>query len=143
MRAKGSAWTLLLLATLARPGVAQEGESVRQERFTFLGSDLTIEVLVDVPGKLRLIHGVAGEIDVTGRGRPGIVGFGLAGGDRDELRLTAVGADSVEYLVVVPEDVRVRVRLPGRPVAEVFGTTQATATYTWQATKGAGAGGSP
>jgi hypothetical protein len=104
---------------------------VRQERLTFIGTTLEIEVLAESPGTLRLIQGRAGEIDVSARAVAGIAGFGLSGGDRGKLQLTAVGAERVEYLVVIPEGAQVRIRLPGNPVAQTLGTLQKTAVYNW------------
>lgn len=125
-----AAYAATLLLALPAAGGAQHPE-VRHERLTFLGTELTIDVLTDAPGSLRLIHGQPGQVEVTARAPGGVAGFGLAGEDRTRLELTAAGAGQVYYIVVVPSDARVHIRLPGRPVPELFGTLQRTATYRW------------
>lgn len=121
---------IIPLALFWPPGaLAQEG--VQRERLTFIGTDLEIEVLVEVPGTLRLIKGRDGEVAVTARAVSGTTGFGLSGAEASRLQLSAVGAERVEYIVAVPEGARVRILLPDRPVAEILGTLQKTAVYTW------------
>jgi hypothetical protein len=122
-------WLTMLAVVWPLTLSAQRG--VERERFTFIGNSLEIEVLADVPGELRLVHGQLGEIVVSARAAEGIAGFGLAGGDRGKLRLTSVGAERVEYLVVIPEGIQVSVRLPTQSVAQTLGTLQKTAVYTW------------
>ncbi len=123
----------LALATLAAPAVAQQrdDETIRQA-FTFLGDRLTVWVEADAPGTLRMIRGQGGRLEVAGRARDGFAGFGLSDRVGDELHLTAVSAESVEFLVIVPASVRVTVRLPDRPVAEVFGAFDRMAALRWQ-----------
>jgi hypothetical protein len=118
---------------------AQDG--VSRERLTFIGNTLEIEVLVEVPGTLRLIQGRLGEVDVTARALSGIAGAALSGADHATLQLSAVGAERVEYLVAVPEGAQVRIRLPGRPLVETLGTLQKTAVYTWDGARGRNEGG--
>ena len=125
----GSMAALVLgLAALA-PVRAQE---VTRQAYAFVNNDLTIEVVADVPGRLRLARGQPGLLEVAARAADGIAAFGLGGEDRSRLRLTAVGAEQVEYVVIVPEEVRVRVQLPDRPVNEVFSTFDAAAEYAWR-----------
>lgn len=133
MDLRSLASTLFLLAAVNLPGHAQE-PGVTRERFAYLGSTLEIKVLTEAPGTLRLIHGQPGEIDVSARAIGGMASVGLSGGDTGSLNLTAVSGERVEYLVVVPEDVRVRILLPDRPVAEVFGARKSAETYSWNAT---------
>lgn len=121
----------LVLAVIT-PAGGQEWDVTRR-RFTFIDTRLTIEVAVESSGTLRLIRGMAGHLEVAGRARNGFTGFALGDRNVPELRLSALGADRVEYLVVVPENVRVRVKLPDRLLAETFGTTQDGATYEWEA----------
>lgn len=123
--------TLFLVA--AAPLHAQEDNVVRRI-FTFLDSRLTVDVLVESPGVLRMIRGEAGEVQVAARASRGFAGFGLAGRGDNELKLTALGADHVEYLVIVPERVRVSVRMPDRYRAETFASTSDNATFIWDAT---------
>ncbi|HEX7050583.1 MAG TPA: hypothetical protein VF188_10310 [Longimicrobiales bacterium] len=120
----------LLLVVLPHAAEARQRDVLR-ERFVYLDDDLTIDVLAQAPGSLHLLRGRPGMIDVTGRTRHGFAGFGLSDGVVGRLQLTAVGADHVDYLVVVPEDVRVRIRLPGQELSEVFGPLRDSATYHW------------
>lgn len=130
MRFQRKGWTAALLLALATPVAAQEREVARRT-FTFINNDLTIEVLGRSPGALHLVRGEPGQIEVAARAKDGIAGFGLAGDARDRLKLTSVGAERVTFLVVVPSDLRVRVELPEQPVAEIFGSLDQAASYSW------------
>lgn len=121
---------LLVVGTV--PATAQEWDVARRQ-YTFIDNRLDIDVVVESAGTLRLIRGMPGSVEVAGRARNGFTGFALGDHNVPELRLSAVGADRVEYLVVVPENVRVRVKIPGRSVAEVFGSTRNAASYEWLA----------
>lgn len=102
---------ITLLAVLAPvPVVAQEWQVARQN-FGFATSRLTIHVDAEVAGTLRLIRGGYGNVSVASRTDRGFTTAGLAEGR--ELTLTATGPGAVDYLVAVPQDVWVRVRLPG------------------------------
>lgn len=81
------------------------------------------------------MRGRAGQIEVTARALGGIARAGLAGDEASELTLTTVGADEVDYLVIVPEDLRVNIKLPDRHASEVFGTLQDVGTYVWEAAR--------
>ncbi len=120
----------LVLACLTVPAAGQEWTVLRNAH-TFIGRLLTIEVDVDAPGSLLVARGDAGRIVVVTRARRGIGESGLTGRADDLLTLTAI-ADSVEFLVYVPVDVRTTVRLPdgGFPalVSDAGGVT-----YRWRA----------
>jgi hypothetical protein len=118
----------LLLAT---PLVAQERQVARRQ-YTFLDNSLTIDVLSEASGVLRVLRGEPGMVEVAARAPKGFPAFAMGGRDGHDLRLTAMGADRVDYLVVVPEDVRVRIRLPDRRQVEIASSRPA-ATYTWGA----------
>lgn len=105
----------LLAALIAMPVAAQEWQ-VAREHFVFAGSRLTIDVDVGSRGTLRLIRGAPGNVRVAGRSRDGFTGSGLA--EDDHLTLTSAGAGPVDYLVAVPENVWVQVRLPGQSLGE-------------------------
>lgn len=124
--------TLMLVVAAATRGTAQEWDVARRQ-YAFIDNRLDIDVVVESAGTLRLIRGMPGSVEVAGRARNGFTGFALGDRNVPELRLSAVGADRVEYLVVVPENVRVRIKIPGRPVAEVFGSTRDAASYEWPA----------
>ena len=121
----------LLLAgialAIAAPVSAQR--EVARRSFTFFDTNLTIEVLGGESGVLQVVRGGDGRVEVAARAPSGIPGFGLGGRDHNTLRLTAT-SERVEYLVIAPEDVRIRVRLPGKPVADVVSRRPA-ASYTW------------
>ena len=101
----------LALACLTIPAAGQEWTVVRNAH-TFIGRLLTIDVDVDAPGTLLVTRGDAGRIVVVTRARRGIGGSSLTGRSDDLLTLTAIGTDSVEFLVFLPVDVRATVRLP-------------------------------
>lgn len=138
--------TLVLALTiplaLAWSPVFQPEQEVKRERFTFIGSSLEIDVAVEVPGALRLIQGQVGEVSVAAQAARGVAGAGFSGTDPGRLQLSAVGAERVEYLVVVPPNAQVRIQLPDRPLAETLGTLKRTAVYTWGVGgSGSGSGG--
>lgn len=124
---------LALMLQAVSPAAAQEWDVARRT-FRFLGSRLTIDVQPGTAGSLQIMRGRHGELEVAGRAIDGFAAFSLAGVASDELMLSGVGAQQVQYLVVVPEKVYVRVRLPDRPVAEVFGSLAASGSYRWEAT---------
>lgn len=130
-RGEVAAFALLLLLALTSPVAAQD-PGVARQRFTFLDHNLLIEVQTDAPGTLRILRGEAGLIDAAGSASPGFVSFGLAQRGRPRLSLTAVRAERVDYIVVVPPDVRVEVRLPGRRDTELLGSLRETATFKWE-----------
>lgn len=119
----------LVLPSLAAAQVTST-ETTRRV-FTFVDDGLTVQVDVDTPGTLRMIRGQGGRLEVVARARDGFTAFGLSERSGDQLNLTAVGAQEVEFIVVVPDGARVMVRLPDRHLAEVFGTRDRSATWTW------------
>jgi hypothetical protein len=126
---------LLAALLLALPGAAhaqQQGLSeTTREAYTFLGTRLVIDVLTEAPGTLRLLRGDGGEVRVTARAKDGFAGMSMSPGDREHLSLTSLGAQRVEFLVVVPSYARVDVRMPKHDLAESFGTLQKIATFKW------------
>jgi hypothetical protein len=124
-----AAGALIWLAATIAPLSGQEWEVARRT-FSFQERNLTIDVIADGSGNLQIVRGEVGHIEVAARAPRGFSGFALGGRQRDELRLTAMGASQVDYLVVVPEEIRVRVRLPDRRSVEVASTRPA-ATYNW------------
>ena len=131
--------TVVLPATLtiARPATAaaqtQDTQTIRRT-YTFLGDRLSVRIDGTVPGTLRVIRGEHGRIEVAGRVRHGLAGFGLSSRNGHVLHLTAVGGEHADYILVVPDAVRVEIRLPGQPVAEVVGSFQDAASFRWEAT---------
>lgn len=137
MKSSDSRVVLLIaaLATVALPAHqvhAQEWDVVRRS-FTFIDNELTIDVTAPGAGELHLARGSFGTLEVAARAPGGIAGMGLGGFERNRLALAATGVERVEYLVIVPEEVRVRVRLPGHRGTEVLGSSRAGARFAWQA----------
>lgn len=100
---------LLAMPTLA---AAQEYQVTRRS-YSFMHDRLTVKVDAQAAGELHIIRGERGRVEVAARSDDGFPGFGLSGSPYRELRLTAAGAERVQYLVVVPERVSVNVQLPG------------------------------
>ena len=131
---KTTPWVVLTLAcVIAAPAAAQH--EVARRSFNFFDNTLTIQVLSESAGVLRIVRGEEGRLDVAARTPDGIPAFALGGRDGDELRLTSVGPNHVDYVVAVPEDVRVRVLLPDRKNLE-SASTRPAATYSWGSTPG-------
>ncbi len=124
---------LFLAALLALPAplLAQQSDlsETTRESYTFLGTRLVIDVLTDAPGTLHILRGDGGSVRVTARAKDGFAGMAMSPEDREHLSLTAVGAQKVDFLVVVPSYARVDIRLPKHDVAESFGTLQKIATF--------------
>ncbi len=121
----------LVLACLTIPAAGQEWTVLRNAH-TFIGRLLTIDVDVDAPGTLLVARGDAGRIVVVTRARRGIGESGLTGRADDLLTLTAIGTDSVEFLVFVPVDVRTTVQLPDGGFPELVSDAGGV-TYRWPA----------
>ncbi len=132
MRTLAMAALLTALFGAAANAAAQEWD-VNRRQYTFIDTRLTVDVQVEAEGTLRLIRGMPGRLEVAGRALNGFTGFALGDRHGSHLRLSAAGADRVEYLVVVPERVYVRIRLPDRRLAEVFGSTRDAVSYEWEA----------
>ena len=119
----------VLAALVAVPAAAQEWQ-VAREQFTYAGTRLTIKVDVDAKGTLRLIRGAPGTVRVASRSQDGFTTSGLAEDDR--LTLSAVGDGPVDFMVAVPENVFVNVRLPGKPLGENVARGR-SGTWEWNA----------
>lgn len=112
------------------PAAADAQRDVTRRSYTFLEDRLVIEVLAEAPGELQVVRGQRGRVEVAARSSDGFAGFGLGGDYTRVLRLTAVGSDAVEYLVVVPEHVAVSVVLPRGGTAHVP-DRDGLASYRW------------
>ncbi|MGK7311232.1 MAG: hypothetical protein ACN0LA_03250 [Candidatus Longimicrobiales bacterium M2_2A_002] len=119
----------LFALALAAPVTAQEWQVAREE-FAYAGTRLTVRIEADAPGTLRLIRGEPGSVRVASRARQGFTTSGLA--EDDELTLGAAGDGPVDYLVAVPENVWVDVRLPGRSLGESVPRGR-SGTWEWNA----------
>lgn len=120
--------TPLLALLIAAPAAAQEWQ-VARESFAFAGSRLTILVDAETPGTLRIIRGMPGSVRIASRAPRGFTAAGL--GERDELILSSAGAGPVDYMVSVPEEVWVQVRLPGSAFGESVASRTRSRTFTW------------
>jgi hypothetical protein len=121
--------TALALAVLV-PGAADAQRDVTRRTYTFLEDRLVVAVHAEAPGELQVVRGQRGRVEVAARSRDGFAGFGLGGDFTRQLRLTAVGSEAVQYLVVVPEHVAVSVLLPRGGSAHVP-DRDGIATYRW------------
>lgn len=118
---------VLTLATAA-PAAAQR--DVARRAFTFLDDNVTVEVQADAPGTLQIVRGEAGRLEAVGRVPGGLATFALGGRTADKLRLTAVGGEKADFIVVVPEEAYVRVVLPNRKQGSLT-STRSGGAYTW------------
>ena len=125
-----SAATAILLAASAAPASAQM--DVMRDTYGFFGSALDVEVATEAPGRIRLIRGQRARIEVAGRAPDGFTSAALGGRGVRRLTLTALASGPVDFVVSVPEDVRVRVRWEGSNRSELFGTLTHSATYAWE-----------
>ncbi|MFO7893731.1 MAG: hypothetical protein R6U63_08355 [Longimicrobiales bacterium] len=123
---------LALLVAVPGTGAAAQEWQVAREQFGFAGTRLDIHVDVEAPGSLRLIRGGFGSVRVTSRAQEGFTTSGLA--DHDRLTLSAVGAGPVDYLVTVPENVWVAVRLPGSTRSDAVARGR-TGGWEWNAVR--------
>ena len=112
------------------PAAADAQRDVTRRSYTFLEDRLVIEVLAEAPGELQVVRGQRGRVEVAARSSDGFAGFGLGGDYTRQLRLTAIGSDAVQYLVVVPEHVAVSVVLPRGGTAHVP-HRDGLASYRW------------
>ncbi len=108
-------------------------ESALRRSFSFIGDELTIVVRSEEAGRLRLLHGRLGRIDVAGSARGGTAVPSLGGRSGDELTLASIGGERSDWIVAAPPEARVRIRLPGRVQAATFGSPSDAASYAWSA----------
>jgi hypothetical protein len=113
--------------------VAAQHQDLSRQAYSFIDNRLDVVVLADGPGVLQVVRGDYGRIDVASRARDGLAGSALGGIHTRQLRLTAAGAEGVEYIVAVPEYVSVRVQLPDGLAASLSPST-AAASYRWAST---------
>lgn len=137
--ARGLAIALLagaLAATVpAGPAAGQAfvpAEAFRQS-YTFLGNRLEIRVEGVPSGSLRVVRGGAGVLEVAGRAAEGIAGAARERDGSEVLTLTAVGAERAVFLVVVPSDAIVRLRLPGEERPLGFDPPRTSDQWEWSA----------
>ena len=121
----------LAIAILAVPVPARaQASDVDRRVYTFLDNRLEVAVVTDAPGELQVVRGERGRVEVASRSSDGFAGAGLGGALTRQLRLTAVGNGDVQYLVVVPEHVNVRIQLPDGESATVASSVP-SASFSW------------
>lgn len=120
-----------LLALLAATPLAAQEWQVARESFAFAGSRLTILVDAEGAGTLRIIRGGYGTVRVASRAPQGFTAAGLT--HNEELTLSSAGAGDVDYMVAVPDEVWIQVRLPGRSFGESMAGRTRSRTFEWGA----------
>lgn len=115
---------------VAMPAAADAQRDVTRRSYTFLEDRLVVAVHAEAPGELHVVRGQRGRVEVAARSRDGFAGFGLGGDYTRQLRLTAIGSEAVQYLVVVPEHVSVSVQLP-RGGSTLVSDRDGVSTYRW------------
>ena len=113
---------------------AQEYELTRRQ-FPFFDNSLTIEVVADGAGRLQVVRGQRGRVEVAARVPGGVPAFAMGGREHDHLRLTALGGEDANFVVIVPEDAHVRVKLPDSHGAA--NAMRPAGTYMWGASSDA------
>lgn len=118
-----------VLLAAAAPAAAQE-YGVNRRLFTFLDNEVTVEVTAQTEGSLHVVRGEPGRLEVSARVDGGMSTFALGGRDGTTLRLTAVGGDNASFIVVVPEDTYLRVRLPNHRNGDI-GASRPGGSFSW------------
>jgi hypothetical protein len=124
------------------PSAAHTQQDVNRRAYNFLENHLEIAVVAEAPGVLQVMRGERGRVEVAARSLDGFSGSALGGHLTRQLRLTAVGAGTVEYLVVVPDHVNVRIHLPDGSSASVPPRAP-VASFRWAADAPIGAAAVP
>jgi len=127
------------LILCAGPAAAQEW-GVNRRFFTFLDNEVTVEVSAETGGRLHVIRGEQGRIEVSARVDGGMSSFALGGRDGSTLRITTVGGQTADVILVVPEDTYLRVRLPNSRSGEVA-SSRPSGTFEWPGPDGAESSG--
>jgi hypothetical protein len=107
-----------------------------QRSFVYLGHDLRVTIAADAAGTIQVVRGEDGRLDLNGRATGGLATAGLANDARDELTLTSSGASRIDWVLAVPRDVRVSLRLPDQPAA-TLGTLAPSGSWSWAAPRSA------
>lgn len=122
-------WSVpILLLALSAPVSAQQWQ-VAREQFAFAGRQLTVHVDMAGEGTIRVIRGPAGLVRVSGRADGGLTAAGLS--SDEHLTLTGSGPGPVEYVIAVPERVRLNVHFPDRPGVESMGAMDRSRSFHW------------
>ena len=122
----------LAILTCSTQAAAQEYELTRRH-YTFFDNSLTIEVVSEIPGRLQVVRGEKGRVEVAARVPGGIPAFAMGGREYDRLRLTALGGEEADFVVVVPEDASVRVKLPNAR-SHAMTSMRPAGTFSWGGT---------
>ena len=128
---KSAVAVLAAAAALLPAAISAQEADVARRSFTFIDNRLEVAVVSPAAGELHVLRGDRGRVDVAARTATGVPAFGLGGGITRQLRLTATGGP-VDYVVVVPERVALRVLLPDGSTADLAPSTS-SAAWRWQA----------
>lgn len=123
--------TAVTVATFSAAPLAAQ-QDVMRDAFGFHGSALDVLIESEAPGRVRIMRGQRSRIEVAGRAANGLTSAALGGHGVRRLTLSALGGDQVDFIVVVPEDVRVRLYRPGADGSDLFGALSQTATFAWE-----------
>ena len=104
-----------------------------QRTFTFVGNDLRVTIAGPGAGTLRVNRGEVGQISVVARSAGGVPAAALAEAPgRSEMSLDSGAAGRVDYVLTIPADARLSVRLAGRPAATLSPVDQ-SGGWSWPA----------
>jgi hypothetical protein len=127
---KSSILLALALVLGANASAAAQEWGVNRRFFTFLDNEVTVEVTAETGGRLQVIRGEQGRIEVAARVEGGMSSFALGGRDGSTLRITTVGGQNADVILVVPEDTYLRVKLPNSRTGEVA-SSRPSGTFDW------------
>lgn len=103
-----------------------------ERTFTFIGNELRITIAGPGAGTLRVVRGQLGRIEVVARSYGGIPVAALGSDVDGQLVLDSGPAARADYIVTIPRETRLGVRLAGHPGATLSPLDQ-TASWSWPA----------
>jgi hypothetical protein len=122
---------LAAAALLSGAQAASAQQDVMRDVYRFQGSALEVSVATETAGRIQLIRGQRSRVEVAGRAPDGFTSAALGGAGIRRLTLSALASGPVDFIVSVPEDVRVRVVWQGSNRSELFGPLAHSATFSW------------
>jgi len=133
MHSRSLVIAILLWAMVPGGELAAQDAVVERATYRFLQPRLHIHVDSEVPGRLQVVRGRAGRVEVRGLSEGGIAAFGLQDRGSPRLNLTGLGGQKVTWVVVVPARIRVSVGLPEEPLPKGISTMESSALFQWEA----------
>ncbi len=121
-------------ASLAAQGTqAAPGAEALQRTFTFVGNELRVTISGPGAGTLRVARGEVGQVGLVARAADGVPAAALQdAAGRSEMTLDSGPAARVDYVLTIPADTRLSVRLAGRPAASLS-TLEQAGGWSWPA----------